>query len=166
MDLAGCLKSTSGPQQRRVYQSRWRYPERNDRRSRSHKLSDVPKTPLFVLLPTFYGFFIVNDKGRYHSRWNTPNRLRLFPSKDHGTRAVSPLTKVLSSNQLVAGGDPCSLRSFEHTRRMVRPMRTEAPTHLPKLRRRILWRQWRGFCPVYIECSVRLFFRCFFLTDW
>jgi hypothetical protein len=31
------------------------------------KLSDVPKTPLFVLLPTFYGFFIVNDKGRYHS---------------------------------------------------------------------------------------------------
>jgi hypothetical protein len=32
----------------------------------------------------------MNDKGRYHSRWNTPKRLRLFPSKDRGIwRAVT-----------------------------------------------------------------------------
>jgi hypothetical protein len=34
--------------------------------------------------------FIVNDKGRYHSRWNTPKRLRLFPSKDRGIWRASP----------------------------------------------------------------------------
>jgi hypothetical protein len=32
---------------------------------------------------------LVNDKGRYHSRWNTPNRLRLFPSKDHDLATVT-----------------------------------------------------------------------------